>query len=158
VDRSNNNYMLLGLSNFNIEKIQHVLDNCKIRPSNLQIELHPALLQTELVDYCKKNDIVVTAYSPLGNNVYGLPRIVDDPIIVNIAKKLNKSPAQVCISFTAQRGIVVIPKSVTPSRIIENFQDFVLEKEDFDAIAAMGERQTRYNDPSEEWGLATPIF
>lgn len=112
-----------------------------------------------MVDFCKKNDIVVTAYSPLGNNVYGKDRIVDDPIIVSIAKKLNKSPAQVCISFSAQRGIVTIPKSVTPSRITENFQDFVLEQEDFDAIAAIGERNTRYNDPSEEWGIFdNPIF
>lgn len=118
----------------------------------LQVELHPALLQTELVEFCHANKIAVTAYSPLGNNVYGEDRVVDDPIIVGIAKKLQKSPAQVCISFAAQRGIVVIPKSVTPSRITENFQDFVLDQEDFDAIASLGSRNIRYNDPGEkEW-------
>lgn len=118
----------------------------------LQVELHPALLQTELVEFCYANKIAVTAYSPLGNNVYGEDRVVDDPVIVSIAKKLNKSPAQVCISFAAQRGIIVIPKSVTPSRITENFQDFVLDQEDFNAIASLGSRNIRYNDPGEkEW-------
>ncbi|KAG2197997.1 NADP-dependent oxidoreductase domain-containing protein [Mucor mucedo] len=142
----------IGLSNYNIEKISNVLKHCKIQPSMLQVELHPALLQTELVEFCHANKIAVTAYSPLGNNVYGEDRVVDDPIIVSIAKKLQKSPAQVCISFAAQRGIVVIPKSVTPSRISENFQDFVLNQEDFDAIASLGSRNIRYNDPGEkEW-------
>ncbi|KAI9340975.1 NADP-dependent oxidoreductase domain-containing protein [Pilaira anomala] len=144
----------IGLSNFNIEKISNVLKHCKIQPSMLQIELHPGLLQTELVDFCHKNKIAVTAYSPLGNNVYGEERIVDDPTIVSIAKKLGKSPAQVCISFAAQRGIVVIPKSVTPSRILENFQDFVLDQEDFDAIASLGKRNIRYNDPGvRDWDV-----
>lgn len=120
----------------------------------LQVELHPGLLQTELVDFCHKNKIAVTAYSPLGNNVYGEERIVDDPTVVSIAKKLGKSPAQVCISFAAQRGIVVIPKSVTPSRILENFQDFVLDQEDFDAIASLGKRNIRYNDPGvRDWDV-----
>lgn len=118
----------------------------------LQVELHPALLQTELVEFCHSNKIAVTAYSPLGNNVYGEERIVDDPIIVSIAKKVQKSPAQVCIAFAAQRGIIVIPKSVTPSRITENFQDFVLDQQDFDAICSLGSRNIRYNDPGEkEW-------
>lgn len=142
----------IGLSNFTIEKIQHVLDHCKIKPAQLQVELHPGLQQPELVDFCHKHGIQVTAYSPLGNNVYGEERIVDDPVIVNVAKKLNKSPAQVCIAFAAQRGIVVIPKSVTESRIKENFQDFELSNEDFDAVASLGSRNIRYNDPGvKDW-------
>lgn len=142
----------LGLSNFNIEKIANILKHCKIQPSMLQVELHPALQQPELVDFCHANNIGVTAYSPLGNNVYGEDRIVDDPIIVSVAKKLQKSPAQVCIAFAAQRGLFVIPKSVTPSRIDENFQDFTLDPEDFDAVASLGSKNIRYNDPGEkEW-------
>ncbi|KAG2203994.1 hypothetical protein INT46_007019 [Mucor plumbeus] len=145
----------IGLSNFNIQKIQNILDHCKIKPAQLQVELHPGLQQPELVDFCHKNGIHVTAYSPLGNNVYGEERIVDDPIIVNLAKKLNKSPAQVCIAFAAQRGIVVIPKSVTESRIKENFQDFELSKEDFDAVSSLGSRNIRYNDPGvKEWNCS----
>lgn len=145
----------IGLSNFNIQKIQHVLDHCKIKPAQLQVELHPGLQQPELVDFCHKHGIQVTAYSPLGNNVYGEERIVDDPVIVNVAKKLNKSPAQVCIAFAAQRGIVVIPKSVTESRIKENFEDFELSKEDFDAVASLGSKNIRYNDPGvKDWNCS----
>ncbi|CEP15291.1 hypothetical protein [Parasitella parasitica] len=145
----------IGLSNYNIQKIQTILHSCRIKPAQLQIELHPGLQQPELVDFCHKHGIHVTAYSPLGNNVYGEERIVDDPVIVNLAKKLNKSPAQVCIAFAAQRGIVVIPKSVTKSRIEENFQDFELSKEDFDAVASLGSRNIRYNDPGvKEWNCS----
>ncbi|KAL1935642.1 hypothetical protein VTP01DRAFT_4782 [Rhizomucor pusillus] len=144
----------IGVSNFNIPKLQHILNNCRIRPAANQVELHPGLLQPELLEFCNKENIHVTAYSPLGNNIYGKERIVDDPVIVNIAKKLNKTPAQVCIAFAAQRGVSVIPKSVTPSRIQENFQDFILEKEDFDAVASLGARNIRYNDPgTEEWNV-----
>ncbi|OBZ89457.1 Aldehyde reductase 1 [Choanephora cucurbitarum] len=145
----------IGISNFNIEKTQHILKHCRIKPAMNQVELHPGLQQPELIKFCHDNGIHVTAYSPLGNNVYGEERIVDDPIIVDIAKKLNKSPAQVCIAFAAQRGVVVIPKSVTPSRIEENFQDFVLSQEDFDAIASLGSRNIRYNDPgTKEWSCS----
>ena len=123
----------------------------------LQVELHPGLQQTELVEFCHKHGIAVTAYSPLGNNVYGEERIVDDPVIVSVAEKLQKSPAQVCIAFAAQRGIIVIPKSVTPSRITENFQDFILDQADFDAVASLGSKNIRYNDPGvHDWH--TTIF
>ncbi|CAO3684382.1 unnamed protein product [Umbelopsis ramanniana] len=142
----------IGLSNFNIAKIQHILDNCRIRPAALQVELHPALHQQELLDFCAKENIHVTAYSPLGNNIYGKDRTVDDPAIADVAKKLGKTPAQVCISWAVQHGTSVIPKSVTPSRITENFQDFVLEKEDYESVSSLGSRNRRYNDPgSEEW-------
>ncbi|CDS11231.1 hypothetical protein LRAMOSA03494 [Lichtheimia ramosa] len=144
----------IGVSNFDIPRIEYILKNCRIRPAVNQVELHPGLLQPELLEFCAKENIHVTAYSPLGNNVYGKERIIDDPVIVNVAKKLNKSPAQVCIAFAAQRGVSVVPKSVTPSRIVDNFQDFVLEKEDFDEVAKLGARNIRYNDPgTEEWNV-----
>ncbi|CAO3692272.1 unnamed protein product [Rhizopus stolonifer] len=142
----------IGISNYNIEKTKKILSIAKIKPAMNQIELHPGLQQTELVKFSQDNGIAITAYSPLGNNVYGEERIVDDPIILGVSKKLNKSPAQVCIAFAAQRGVIVIPKSVTPSRITENFQDFILPQEDFDAIASLGKRNIRYNDPgTKEW-------
>ncbi|OZJ04747.1 hypothetical protein BZG36_01792 [Bifiguratus adelaidae] len=146
----------IGLSNFNIQKIQHVLDHCRIRPAAIQVELHPGLLQDDLLAFCAKENIHVTAYSPLGNNVYGEERIVDMPEVAQVAKKLNKTPAQVCISWAAQRGTSVIPKSVTPSRIEENFQDFELSKDDFDAVSSLGRLDKRYNDPGrpDEWNVS----
>lgn len=131
------------------------MDNCRIKPAMNQIELHPALQQPELVDFLLKNNIQVTAYSPLGNNVYGEERVVDHPTIVSVSKKLNKSPAQVCIAFATQRGLIVIPKSVTPSRIKENFESFILPQEDFDAVASLGSKNIRYNDPGvKDWNCS----
>ena len=69
-----------------------------------------------------RKNILVEAYSPLGNNIYNLPRAVDDPEIIAIAKELNKQPAQVLISWAVQRDTVVLPKSVTESRIQANFE------------------------------------
>ena len=70
----------------------------------------------------KGKNIVVAAYSPLGNNIYNLPRAVDDPTVVSLAKDLNKQPAQLLISWAVQRGTVVLPKSVTPQRIKDNLE------------------------------------
>ena len=69
-----------------------------------------------------RQGIVVAAYSPLGNNIYNLPRAVDDPTVINLAKDMGKQPAQLLISWAVQRGTVVLPKSVTASRIADNFQ------------------------------------
>lgn len=87
------------------------------------------------------------AYSPSGNNNYGKPKALDDPVIVAIAEKHNVQPAQVCIQWAVQRGVVVIPKSVTPSRIAANFQDFALPEEDMEAIRKL-DTGKRYNFPA----------
>jgi L-glyceraldehyde reductase len=80
------------------------------------------LQQPKLLEWSKQKNIVVAAYSPLGNNIYSLPRAVDDPTIIALAKDLNKQPAQLLISWAVQRGTVVLPKSVTESRIRDNFE------------------------------------
>jgi L-glyceraldehyde reductase len=87
-----------------------------------QIEAHPYLQQQELFDFCKKNNILIEAYSPLGNNQTGEPRTVDDPKVHEIAKKLGKDGGQLLASWGVQRGTVVLPKSVTESRIKSNLQ------------------------------------
>lgn len=71
----------IGVSNFDIPKIQHILKGCRIRPAANQVELHPALLQTELLAFCEQEKIHITAYSPLGNNIYGKERVVDYPVV-----------------------------------------------------------------------------
>jgi L-glyceraldehyde reductase len=112
----------IGLSNCTTDKIDEILLNCSIKPAVNQVELHAYFQQPELVTWCQERGIVIEAYSPLGNNIYGLPRCVDDPAIADVAKEFGKSPAQVLISWILMRGVVVLPKSVTPSRIRENFQ------------------------------------
>ncbi|PWY86078.1 aldo-keto reductase [Aspergillus heteromorphus CBS 117.55] len=141
----------IGVSNFTVEKINELLKTARIPPAANQIEAHPYLLQPKLTQYLKDKNILPVAYSPLGNNIYELPRVVDDPKIQEIAQKLNKDPAQVLISWAVQRGTAVLPKSVTPSRIQSNFQDFILSDADIEAIDSL-DRNTRYNYPFR-WGI-----
>ena len=86
--------------------------------------------------------------------MYGHPRAVDDPTVIAVAQRLNRSPNQVLIQWAVQRGTVVLPKSVTPSRVAENFEDFEIPQADFEAISKL-DRNTRYNFPSR---LGVNIF
>jgi len=140
----------IGVSNFTKEKIEALLKTAKIAPAVNQIEAHPYLQQRDLLDWSKKMNIIVEGYSPLGNNIYNLPRTVDDAVVIEIANSLNKTPAQVLISWAVQRGTVVLPKSVTKERIISNFRDFELPQDAFEKISSL-ERHQRYNFPAR-WG------
>ncbi|KAK1965970.1 Aldo/keto reductase [Colletotrichum sublineola] len=93
------------------EKIEDLWKTAEIRPVVNQTEAHPYLQQPGLLAWCKEQGIVVEAYSPLANNIYNLPRAVDDPTIAELAKSLDKKLAQLLISWCLQRGTVVLPKS-----------------------------------------------
>nr|CAI5830157.1 unnamed protein product [Callosobruchus analis] len=126
----------IGLSNFNQRQIERILKSARIKPACLQIEIHVAMQQKELVDFCHKHGIVVVAYSPLGspgyNNFLELPNMIQNPVVKQIAEKHKKSTGQVMLRFLIQRDIVPIPKSVNPARIKQNFEvfDFKLDDED----------------------------
>lgn len=111
-----------------------------------QIEAHPYLQQPELLAWSKSQDILVQAYSPLANNIYGLPKAIDDAVVIDLAKSLGRTPAQVLYQWAAQRGTCVLPKSVTPSRIEENFVDFELPADACKKIDAL-DTGKRYNMP-----------
>lgn len=120
----------IGLSNFNKSQIERILEIARIKPSNNQIECHVHLANTKIIEFCKSKNISVTAYSPLGspaNKSTPHPPPLEEPLIKQLASQKNKTPSQIIIRFLLQRGLCVIPKSVTPSRIVENFQVFDFE-------------------------------
>ncbi|KAK2795320.1 hypothetical protein FQN51_000505 [Onygenales sp. PD_10] len=141
----------IGISNFTLERVKEVLSFAKIPPAVNQIEAHPMLQQQELTKFLKDNNIFVQAYSPLGNNTYGKPRILDDPVVTGLASELGISPALLLIHWAVQRDTIVLPKSVTPSRIVDNFKDFQIPEDVIKKLDAL-ECHNRYNIPAH-WGF-----
>lgn len=121
----------IGVSNFGESHIEHILAHSKTVPSVNQIEVHPFCPRDDLVNLCKKNNIMIEAYSPLarGNKL-------EDPVVGAMAKKHGKTPAQILLNWNAAQGNVVLPKSMTPSRIASNAQifDFSLDEQDREVL------------------------
>jgi diketogulonate reductase-like aldo/keto reductase len=130
----------IGVSNFQPAHLRRLLEETSVVPAINQIELHPLLPQTELRAFHAEHGIVTEAWSPLARG----GAVLADPVITGIAERVGKSPAQVILRWHLQLGNVVIPKSVTPSRIAENLDlfDFELTADDLTAIAGLetGER------------------
>jgi 2,5-diketo-D-gluconate reductase A len=124
----------IGVSNFTIENLKRLKKETGVTPSVNQIELHPAFQQRELRAYHQDHGIVTESWSPLGQG-----SLLKDPVLTKIGAKYKKSAAQVIIRWHLDQGLVVIPKSVTPARIRENFQvlDFKLDDSDLSAIAGL---------------------
>ncbi|EAZ91730.1 aldo/keto reductase [Crocosphaera chwakensis] len=146
----------IGVSNFSIKKLENIKANSRIQPSMNQVECHPYLQQDELLTYCKKNNIAFTAYSPLGSKDRpdfvkndNEPILLENEVIKNIAQKHQATTAQILIQWAIERGTVVIPKSVSPERIQENFeaQNIVLDVEDMEQIKNLNQNY-RYVDGS----------
>ncbi|WP_214739508.1 aldo/keto reductase [Exiguobacterium sp. s48] len=137
----------IGISNFEIEHLEQIIQSCSIVPAVNQVEIHPYLSQKELIAFCKRYDIQIQAWSPLMKGREAL----EDETIVKIANAHGKSPAQVILRWHLQNGVAVIPKSVTPSRIKENIQvfDFTLTNEEMAAIDALNRDERTGSDPKE---------
>ncbi|PFN97259.1 aldo/keto reductase [Bacillus sp. AFS076308] len=136
----------IGVSNFKVHHLEDIIANCEIKPMVNQVEYHPRFNQRELHDFCKKNGIQLEAWSPLMQG-----GLLDDPTLVEIAKKYKKSTAQIIIRWDIQTGVVTIPKSVKPHRIAENADifDFELSQEDLEKINALNQDKRMFADPDD---------
>ncbi|KAL4071342.1 NADP-dependent oxidoreductase domain-containing protein [Scleroderma yunnanense] len=138
----------IGVSNFTIPQLKGIIDATDVTPAVNQIEAHPLLPQDDLLDYCNEQGIHLTAYSPLGHNLKGLPLMTEHPTVQEVGKKLGATPAQVLIAWGTYRGYSVIPKSVHEDRIISNFKQVELSKDDYEKISSIGKNNhKRFNVP-----------
>ncbi|WP_096439558.1 aldo/keto reductase [Alteribacter populi] len=137
----------IGVCNFDIDHLQRLLDECDVKPVLNQVECHPYLSQNDLKTFCKEHDIYVEAWSPLmqGGDVLG------NKTVQQIAKAHEKTPAQVIIRWHLQNDSIVIPKSVTPSRIKENFDvfDFELTAEEMKHMDELDRGERKGPEPKE---------
>jgi len=136
----------IGVSNFEPEHLRRLIGETSVIPAVDQIELHPHLQQHAAREYHAEQGIATEAWSPLGSG----KGLLEVPAIVAIAQKHGRTPAQVVLRWHLQLGLVVIPKSVTPSRIKENIEvfDFSLDTEDLAAISALNEDRRLGPDPA----------
>jgi 2,5-diketo-D-gluconate reductase A len=135
----------IGVSNFNIDHLQRAIDATGVVPSINQIELHPLLQQADLRAFHAEHGILTEAWSPIAQGA-----VLDDETIVAIASEVERTAAQVVLRWHLQLGNVVIPKSVTPSRIAENVAlfDFELSGEQMERIAALDAGERTGPDPA----------
>jgi aldehyde reductase len=129
----------IGLSDVSLEQVQEVVESGTVKPAVVQVESHPYLPQTELLDFCNRNGIVMLAFAPLGHGMK--PGVLEDPVIVAIAKRVNQTPAQVLLAWAVQRGTAVLTTPKTPARCQENFNIAALPQQAIGEINAIQTRQ-----------------
>lgn len=124
----------IGVSNFNIDHLRRIIDASGIVPAVNQVELHPRFQQRELREFHRQHNIATESWSPLGQG-----QLLESPAIKALAQKHGRSAAQIIVRWHLDSGLIVIPKSVTPARIRENFNvfDFQLDADDMQHIAAL---------------------
>lgn len=149
----------IGISNYDIYLTRDCLAYSKIKPAVNQIETHVFFQRDSLVKFCQKHNIVVTAHTPLGGaaanaELFKSKSPIEDPIVLDLAKKHGKTPAQVVLKWGIQRNTVVIPKSNKVERLRENFEifDFELSSEDMQKLASL-DAKARSNNPAGFWGI-----
>eukprot|EP00029_Vermamoeba_vermiformis_P011336 TRINITY_DN6206_c0_g1_i1.p1 TRINITY_DN6206_c0_g1~~TRINITY_DN6206_c0_g1_i1.p1 ORF type:complete len:304 (+),score=37.67 TRINITY_DN6206_c0_g1_i1:56-967(+) len=124
----------IGVSNYTVKHLEELLKNCEYEPSVNQVEFHPMLYQKDLLEFCRKHEIVLEGYSPFAKG-----KLIKNEEILGIAKKYNKTAAQVLIRWSLQHNVVCIPKSGVEDRVQENINvfDFEISEEDMKTLDAM---------------------
>ena len=132
----------IGLSDVSLEQLRQVTDQARIKPSVVQLESHPYLPETEILDFCNLNGLVMLAFAPLGHGIK--PGVLADPVVLAIANRVNKTPAQVLLAWAVQRGTAILTTPKNLDRAKENFNISALPADAMDQINAIQTRQ-RFN-------------
>jgi alcohol dehydrogenase (NADP+) len=133
----------IGLSDIGLNELLPVYQLARIKPAVVQVEAHPYLPETELLEFCKKNGIVFLAFAPLGHGLK--PGPLEDPVVSAIATRVGKTPAQVLLAWAVQRGTALLTTPRTAARAHENFNISALPQDAFDEINRIQTRQ-RFNE------------
>jgi 2,5-diketo-D-gluconate reductase A len=137
----------IGVSNFQVAHLERLATECDVVPAVNQIELHPYLLNDAVRNQGESHGIATEAWSPIAQGA-----VLDDPVITQIAERIQRTPAQVVLRWHVQRGSIVFPKSVTPERVRENFAlfDFELADEDIAAISSLDKGEDGRTGPNPD--------
>ena len=133
----------IGLTDITLDGLLPIYESARIKPAAIQVEAHPYLPETELLEFCTQNDIVFIAFAPLGHGVR--PGPLEDPVVSAIAAQVGKTPAQVLLAWAVQRGTALLTTPRTAARARENFNVSALPEEAFDQINRIQIRQ-RFNE------------
>jgi diketogulonate reductase-like aldo/keto reductase len=133
----------IGLSDISLDQLRPLYESARIKPAVVQVEAHPYLPETELLEFCEENGVVFLAFAPLGHGIR--PGPLEDPIISRIAARIGKTPAQVLLAWALQRGGALLTTPKTAARARENFDISALPAVAFDEINRIQTRQ-RFNE------------
>jgi diketogulonate reductase-like aldo/keto reductase len=137
----------IGLSDISLEKLRKIVAGARIKPTAIQVESHPYLPEWELLDFCREHGIVVQAFAALGHAME--PKVLEDPVIRAIARRLGKTPAQVALAWAVQRGTAYLTTSTSPHRIRENFEISALPEDALQEIRDGITTRVRFNSVVE---------
>src|SRR3954469_14579375 len=137
------NCRAIGLSDINLDELRPLYESARIKPAVVQVESHPYLPETELLEFCREKGIVFLAFAPLGHGLR--PGPLEDPVITAIAARVGKTPAQVLLAWAVQRGTALLTTPKSAARAAENFNISALPEDAFDEINRIQTRQ-RFNE------------
>jgi alcohol dehydrogenase (NADP+) len=129
----------IGLSDISLSQLLPIYESARIKPAVVQVESHPYLPETELLEFCKEKGIIFLAFAPLGHGMR--PGLLEDPVILAVAKQVEKTPAQVLLAWAVQRGTALLTTPKTAARARENFDISPLPEDAFDKISSIQTRQ-----------------
>jgi alcohol dehydrogenase (NADP+) len=129
----------IGLSDVDLNQVKQIYEAARIKPAVVQVESHPYLPETELLEYCKQNGIVLLAFAPLGHGMK--PGLLEDPVILSISARVGKTAAQVLLAWAVQRGTALLTTPTTAARARENFDISSLPQDALDEINHIQTRQ-----------------